>query len=227
MSTLFWAGRAKQVVSVEDEEQWFAKVAASVPANVTLTLETDLSRFPDTIRRAGTFDVIVVDGPARGRTRLKCCRAALDCLGPGGMIILDNSDWLPESSQLLRESGLLEVDFTGFAPICGHVQTTSLYFTRAFEVPPAHGRLPMPGTGSVAKVPGNGPGAGARRADRVRRYEPFPVLSTMCRSRRLRRRAAPVPGDQLFRFGRRSLLLAILDLDRQRVLLSRHCRSGP
>ena len=33
MPTLFWAGRARQVVSVEDDEQWFSRVAACAPKN--------------------------------------------------------------------------------------------------------------------------------------------------------------------------------------------------
>ena len=76
--------------------------------------------------------MIVVDGAARGNTRLKCCRAALTRLRPAGMIILDNSGWLPESSRVLREAGLLQVDMTGLVPIGKHTQTTSFFFHRDF-----------------------------------------------------------------------------------------------
>src|SRR5579872_1232732 len=116
MSTLFWAGKAKSVVSVEDDEHWCATLKSMLPPNAELIHEPDLSRFPDTITARGPFDVIVVDGPARGRTRLKCCHAAVPRLREGGLIILDNSDWLPESAKTLRGYGLLEVDMTGFAP---------------------------------------------------------------------------------------------------------------
>jgi hypothetical protein len=149
MSTLYWAARAARVVSVEDDEQWFHQVKSLAPANVELIFEPDLSKFADTIHRHGDhYDVIVVDGPARGRTRLKCSRAAIDHLREGGLVILDNSDWLPESARLLRGSTLLEVDMTGFAPICGHVQTTSFFFDRRFNVQPLGDRQPMPGIGS-------------------------------------------------------------------------------
>ena len=149
MSTLFWAARTARVVSVEDDEQWMEKVRSMAPSNVDLIFEPDLSKFANTIRLRGErYDVIVVDGPARGRTRLKCSRAAVDHLQEGGLIILDNSDWLPESSKLLRDSALLEVDMTGFAPICAHVQTTSLYFDRRFNVGPLRNRQPLPGIGA-------------------------------------------------------------------------------
>lgn len=151
-STLFWAAAASRVVSVEEDEVWYERLAARKPANCDLILETDLARYPHVIDRyPDGFDVIVVDGAARGHTRLKCSRAAIEHLRPGGLVILDNSDWLPESARLLRESGLLQVDMTGFVPINGHTQTTTLFFDRQFVPRPKHGRLPMPGPGAAPK----------------------------------------------------------------------------
>ena len=148
MSSIFWAKKAKRVVSVEDDERWCDTLRTMLPSNAELIYEPDLAKFPNVIAPREQFDVIVVDGPARGRTRLKCCRAAFPHLRDGGLIILDNSDWLPESAKCLRDYGLLEVDMTGFAPICGHVQTTSLFFHRSFAVPPVNGRQPVPGPGA-------------------------------------------------------------------------------
>lgn len=151
-STRFWAAAASRVVSVEDDERWYERLASSLPANCELILETDLAEYPKVIHRyPDGFHVIVVDGAARGHTRLKCSHAALERLRPGGLVILDNSDWLPESARALRESGLLQVDMTGFAPITGHTQTTTLFFHREFVPRPKHGRLPMPGPGASLK----------------------------------------------------------------------------
>jgi hypothetical protein len=222
MSTLFWAGRAARVVSVEDDEQWFHKVKSMAPPNVELLFEPDLSRFADTIARHGErYDVIVVDGPARGRTRLKCSQAAVAHLAEGGLVILDNSDWLPESSRLLRQSALLEVDMTGFAPICGHVQTTSFFFERRFNVQPLRGRQPLPGIGSRDSnwerplVPVAGPqvecagevfrGIDVDRAVRVDTPDgPLQV-----------RLISYLGGDDV-------RAIAMIDVDRNRVLLSQH-----
>ncbi len=148
-STLFWAGAAREVVSVEDNQAWFEQVSKRVPSNCRLIYEPDLRAFVDTIRRfPDPFDVIIVDGPVRGSTRLKCAHAAIERLGSGGLIILDNSDWMPESSRVLRDAGLLEVDMSGFAPICGHTQTTSLFFHRSFMLRTLSARHPTPGLGS-------------------------------------------------------------------------------
>jgi hypothetical protein len=148
-STLFWAGVARRVVSVDDDPEWYARMAPRVPGNVELLLEPDLDAFAHSITRYDElFDVVVIDGAARKHTRLKCARAALGHLKPGGMVILDNSDWLPESSHVLRTAGLLEVDMTGFAPINAYTCTTSFYFHRAFNIPPKAERQPLPGIGA-------------------------------------------------------------------------------
>jgi methyltransferase family protein len=148
-STLFWARRASSVVSVEHNRQWYELVRPRLPAACTLLYEPDsdayaaaIERFPD------GFDVIVIDGLVTGRTRLKCARAAVPFLREGGMIILDNSDWLPESSRHLRQAGLIEVDMTGFAPINDYTCTTSFYLHRAFAFAPLCDRQPVPGVGA-------------------------------------------------------------------------------
>jgi hypothetical protein len=149
-STLFWAARASRVVSVEDEERWSAYLRSRLPPNCTILQEADLHRYVDTIRQFPEgFDIIVVDGPARGHTRLKCAHAAVEHLKPGGMIILDNSDWLPQSAQLLRDADLLQVDMSGFFPIGDHTQTTSFFFDRESRFRPRGQRQPLPSIGAV------------------------------------------------------------------------------
>jgi hypothetical protein len=148
-STLFWAGRAANVVSVEHNREWYELVKSRLPDSCTLVHEPDSDAYAATIQKfSEPFDVIVIDGLVTGRTRLKCARTAVSRLRDGGMIILDNSDWLPESSRHLRESGLIEVDMTGFAPVNDYTCTTSFYFHRAFAFRPRHDRQPVAGVGA-------------------------------------------------------------------------------
>jgi hypothetical protein len=219
-STLFWASAARRVVSVEDDEKWHAVVSQRLPGNCELTLETDVTAYAAAIERyPEQFDVIVVDGAARGNTRLNCSRFALRQLREGGMIILDNSDWLPESARVLREGGLIQVDFTGFAPISGQTQTTSFFLHRQFNFPPRGPRQPLPGPGAADRVweyppPTQDPLVefGGEVFGAVRRDERFTI--------------ATADGDRTFRllvagasqYGRDTA--AILDVDRGRVLLA-------
>lgn len=147
-STLFWAQRAARVVSVEHNRAWYELVKPRLPDTCTLLYEPESDAYAATIDRFGPLDVIVVDGLVTGRTRLKCARAAVSHLEVGGMIVLDNSDWLPESSRHLRESGLIEVDMTGFAPINDYTCTTSFYLHRGFSIGPRQDRQPVPGIGA-------------------------------------------------------------------------------
>lgn len=149
-STLWWSRQVASVVAVEHNEDWFTAVSRKAPANCELLLRTTSDEYAAAIDGyPGGFDIIVIDGLVTGRTRLRCTRAALRCLRKGGLIILDNSDWLPESSHALRTAGLLEVDMTGFTPINDYTSTTSFYFDRAFNFAPRQDRQPVPGTGAL------------------------------------------------------------------------------
>ena len=148
-STVFWSRRAASVVSVEDEEEWVDQMRPRLPASCSLLHEPDLHRYPAVIHNyPDGFDIIIVDGPGRGWTRMKCARAALQHLRPGGLIILDNSDWVPDTATCLREADLLQIDMSGFAPIAAHTQTTSFFFHRQCRLQPHSGRQPIPSAGA-------------------------------------------------------------------------------
>jgi hypothetical protein len=153
-STLFWASRAKEVVSVEHNRGWYQKIASLVPPNARVILaaiERDEYQPSPELREQfkayaeaidGRFDVIVIDGYARSRVRYQCAQAALPHLNPNGLIVLDNSDWLPATAQFLRQANLIEVDLNGAVPGNGYTQTTSFFFTRQFDFRPAGPRQP-------------------------------------------------------------------------------------
>lgn len=155
-STLFWASRAKEVVSVEHNHEWYDKISRLAPANAKIILapideqknayhpsaETriEFERYANAID--GVFEIIVIDGYARSRVRYECAKAALSHLDKTGLVILDNSDWLPATAMFLRQQGLIEVDFSGPVPGSRHYQTTSFFLTRQFDFKSAHPRQP-------------------------------------------------------------------------------------
>lgn len=131
-STLYWMQRAKSVTSIENNRSWFEAMSGMKNEKVKLVLdETD--QFPFRIRReAEQFDVIVIDSYGY---RYDCAVEAIDKLAAGGIIILDNSDWHPMSASVLKKSGLIQIDFSGFKVTESHTSTTSIFLRRDFDFP--------------------------------------------------------------------------------------------
>ena len=145
-STRFWAGRCKKIVSIEHNKEWYNKIKNGLPGHVEYHLLEEAQEYIKSINNySNKFDVIVIDG----MHRYKCAIEALGKLRDNGFIILDNSDWYEKTSKLLRDSDLIEVDMSGFAPINGHTHTTSFYFRRNVKLRPASDRQPMHGIGSL------------------------------------------------------------------------------
>jgi hypothetical protein len=77
-STLFWSRRAARVVSVEHNREWYERIHPRLPANCELLLEPQSDRYAAAIDRfVDGFDVILIDGLATERTRLKCASYAI------------------------------------------------------------------------------------------------------------------------------------------------------
>lgn len=142
-SSHFWTARGAAVCAVENDERWYAELAASVPR-----LEIELCRAKDDYvgsiaRRGRAFDLIAIDGV----WRRACANAAPAHLAPGGAIVMDNSDRHPQATADLRARGFLQVDFNGFGPVNAYAWTTSLFvkadwpLQRAFRDPAPVGGL--------------------------------------------------------------------------------------
>jgi hypothetical protein len=144
-SSRFWSALAKGVVSVEDDREWYEKVRTSSGNGVRLVFAADKTAYIDEILNYDPFDVIIVDGSHR----LECAQQALKRLMPGGMIILDNSDWFVETARLLRESDLIQVDMAGFAPINAYTSTTSIFLRRDFRFRSRTANQPEHGIGGL------------------------------------------------------------------------------
>jgi hypothetical protein len=131
-STLFWAAHAKNVVSVDNNPEWFGRIKKVCLANVKLHLVQDLLAYPKQIalpEYAEGFDIVVIDGRARG----ECAREAVKRLKRDGMLILDNAERYPDILQMLSDHGLLRVDMIGFGPIASYVWDTAFFFSPEYR----------------------------------------------------------------------------------------------
>jgi hypothetical protein len=165
-STLFWAARAREVVSVEHNPVWYEKISKLAPENARIILapiihngsgppgapglHEQCKRYAESIRDFGIFDAIIIDGYEGCLLRYDCARAARPQLSGEGLIILDNSDWLPVTARFLRESCLIEVDLSGPKPGRDYCQTTSFFFARGFDFQPVSDRQPVAPVGGKA-----------------------------------------------------------------------------
>lgn len=123
-SSLFWAERARSSISVEDDRDWFQSIDNITKKNQTVIHRQSENDYVESLSEQGqSFHVIVIDG----KWRRRCADEAIKFLTEGGMIILDNSDWYPESSRFLRENGFFQIDFSGFGPINAYCWTTSIF----------------------------------------------------------------------------------------------------
>jgi predicted O-methyltransferase YrrM len=93
MSTIWYAGRAGSVVSIEDCWPWYEKVQKLLRDNglghVDYRFAGDMHSYSDLDAIADSgFDLIVVDGSHRD----DCASVAIRLVRRGGAIYLDNSD---------------------------------------------------------------------------------------------------------------------------------------
>lgn len=152
-SSLFWAARAKQVVSIEDNPKWFEKWQAGFhEANLDVRWRDEGEGYFNAIFEDGRkYDVVIVDG----KRRADCVRCAIKALASGGLIILDDSDRVNTSEEykraisLLREANFLQVDFYGFCPMNQYTKATSLFFSRDFDFPSRFKVQPINGLGNL------------------------------------------------------------------------------
>lgn len=155
-STLWWSQRARSVTSIESVQSWYEAIKEKMKSNCQLILspinqelkpQDEIIRYVKVIDKLGKFDIIIIDGEARNHARLHCTERALLHLKDGGLIILDNSDYLPLSCQLLREKGFYQIDFCGLLPLNNVAGTTSIFFKNNYQVCPRVSKHPGPAIG--------------------------------------------------------------------------------
>ena len=154
-SSIWWANRAKSVLAIEHNREWYE----IIKKKSTPQLEIQLAEKMDEYLAAGMgnkFDVVVIDGIYRH----DCANAIAQILNQDGIVILDNSDWHPDTAKLLRDNyDFLQVDFHGFGPINDYTWTTSIFLSRSFRCIPKNKRLPEYSAGALIQLASGQKGA--------------------------------------------------------------------
>ena len=166
-STLWWSQRVRSVTSVDTNQDWVDSLEHETPESVKLMLRSEAaapwSIAEEAEENGGGFDIVLIDGAF---SRYESALATLGSdgredadtadqvarLAQGGFVLLDDADWYPRTSRLLRERGdLIQVDFHGPKPGDGAAwRSTSLYLHRDFVAHPPPGMvLPRVGRGGI------------------------------------------------------------------------------
>ena len=116
-STLFYARRVRNVISVEYDQAWIASIGPRLPPNASVLFVPDDvdGDYCRAIARSGdSFDVVVVDG----KDRENCVKQSMQALSSRGVIVLDDSERAKYASAIshAQQNGFLSVDFEGLKP---------------------------------------------------------------------------------------------------------------
>jgi len=152
-SSLFWAKRAKKVISIEDNLKWFEKWQQEFnEPNLDIRWRDEGKIYENAIFEENQkYDVIVIDG----KRRFECAKAAIQKLADSGMIILDDSDRVNTSDEYkkaikeLQSANLLQVDFYGFCPMNVYTKATTIFFKRDFNFVSKFDVQPVNGLGNL------------------------------------------------------------------------------
>jgi hypothetical protein len=117
MSTKWYSRHFKEVHSVENSPDWFARCKSMTRdrSNVFIVLHESQTSYVDAIEHSAhrEFDFVIIDGAWRSQ----CVSHALNHVKRGGYIILDNSDIEIEARDALNAGHTQHKKvFSGFAP---------------------------------------------------------------------------------------------------------------
>lgn len=118
-STVWWAERCRSLTSVEHDPDWYDRTVSKVPPSTDYLLISDPAEYVGAC--SSDYDVIIVDGVYR----YDCAAQAVNHLRDGGLIIVDNGDWMWNTTAFLRDRGFTQVDFVGPGPINDYTWSTS------------------------------------------------------------------------------------------------------
>lgn len=131
-STLWWAHRAKKIVTLEGDKEWYEKIKGKMPDNVDLSYvsmeskEANICQVKEVLNNKDfdKYDVIIIDG----LYRFEMIDIAINHLKEDGIIICDNAEGYG-FYEGFKERGMNRVDFFGNAPGVVLPHATSIYFT--------------------------------------------------------------------------------------------------
>jgi len=125
-STIWFAKRVGEIISIEHNQGWAKKITEALPTNGKVILSTDPDEYPKKICEFGKFDIILIDGLSRD----ECSSFALTSITNDGVIILDNSnrnEYIPTINRI-NEAGYKGIMFHGLVPGNFTAEQTTVFY---------------------------------------------------------------------------------------------------
>lgn len=128
-STLWWADRVSEIISIEHDRNWYRNIDIGHRPNVTIyhtPLDNSGEYSGKILHYHDLFDIVVIDG----RDRVNCMKNCICALKSDGIVILDNSDRseYEEGIDFLRAQGFKKIEFVGLCPIINAKSETSILY---------------------------------------------------------------------------------------------------
>ncbi len=129
-STMFFAERCKEVISIEYDRNWYDKISCELRDfdNAEVRYYQPDDDYPRAVDDFGNdkFDLIIVDG----RKRVKSALAAYDKLSDSGVLLLDDSfrDFYSEAIEFYHGKGFKSLKFKGIKPTGFELEQSTLFY---------------------------------------------------------------------------------------------------
>lgn len=124
IGSAYWAKKSKSITSIESDPEWFKKVNKKTTKNQKILLMKTKSDYVDAIKKQKkSFGMVIVDGIHR----YDCTKAVISVVKPDTVIVLDNAEWYPKTTEMLRKNGYKQIDFCGFGPVVYFSWKTSFF----------------------------------------------------------------------------------------------------
>lgn len=128
-STLFFAERVSQIISVEHNRDWYENISRKCPANSKIFLigSKNSDEYINPLQMSNqNYDIIIVDGIYRN----ECLTESVNHLSERGVIILDDSERGDYSKGIkyLLDDGFKQINFSGIAPGIFFRKCTTIFY---------------------------------------------------------------------------------------------------
>jgi hypothetical protein len=125
-SSIYFSRRVKQVVSVEDNTDWYTKLLENKPENLFLILAETKDAYVNIQYEELNFELILVDGEFRE----DCLFKSIEYLSRDGVIVLDdtNAEVFSRLIPKMTELGFKHLKFNDFAPIFNYNKESTLFY---------------------------------------------------------------------------------------------------